>query len=31
MRVVLTQEGIPLDFERKQFKGKDLVKFTNEK
>ena len=31
MGVVLTQEGRPLAFERKQFKGKYLVKSTYEK
>jgi hypothetical protein len=28
---ILTQEGRPLSFERKQFKGKELVKSTYEK
>ena len=28
---ILMQEGIPLDFESKQLKGKDLVKSTYEK
>jgi hypothetical protein len=30
MGIVLTQEGRPSDFERKQFNGKDLVKYTYE-